>query len=221
MLERSALDLPLIVTSGGNGAGDSFVVLLSGDGGWSRFDRTLAKALTQAGLPVVGWNAQTYFGSPRTPASAATDLGRVIDAYGSRLQRRRVLLVGFSFGASALPFMVERLPEDLRERIAGVALIAPTARAQFHFSPLDWLSPPGPGLAVAPAIGRLDPARTLCAYGLRDVASICPHLPQGGVRMLPRPGGHHLSGGDDVELVRAIINVAGEMHAGATRPAGS
>ena len=209
ILERPKRSLPLIVMPDADGPGDAFVVLLSGDGGWSRFDRTLARSLTGAGLPVVGWNAQTYFGSPRTPASAADDLQRVIDTYGPRFRRSRVLLVGFSFGANALPFMIERLPAGLRERIAAVALIAPSERAQFHFSPLDWLSPPPQGLAVAPAIARLDPGHTLCAYGLRDRASICPRLPNGAAQTLPRPGGHHLSGGDDAELVRAIVAVAG------------
>jgi type IV secretory pathway VirJ component len=199
--------LPLVLRPADQ-PGRAFVVLLSGDGGWARFDRDLADALAGAGLPVVGWNARSYFGAPRTPAAAAVDLERVIETYAARSGRDRVVLVGFSFGADTLPFMIERLPGAVRRRASGVALIAPTELAQFHFVPVRWLVPARQGLPVAPAIGRLDPARTLCAYGLEDDDSVCAHLPGGSARILARPGGHHMSGGGDPALARAILQLA-------------
>lgn len=208
-LWRLAPDLPLSITAGAEGPGRAFVVFISGDGGWGPFDSELARGLARSGLPVVGWDARRYFRAARTPASAAADLARVIESYGARFRRDRVLLVGFSFGANAMPFMAERLPERLRQRIAGVTLISPTTEAQFQFSLLDWIFPRGGGLAVAPAVARLDPARTLCVYGLRDRGTLCPRLPQGVSQTLPRPGGHHLSGGNDATLIRAIVGIAG------------
>lgn len=207
-LRRLAPDLPLTITPGSGGPGDAFVVFLSGDGGWGGFDQQLARKLATAGLPVVGWDARSYFGGVRTPASSAADLQRVIETYGARFGRRRVMLVGYSFGANVLPFMTERLPDAVRERVAGLALISPTARAQFRFAAWDWVVPRRGGLDVAPAISRLDPDRTLCAYGRQDGRTICRNLPEGAARALPRPGGHHIRA--DAELVRAILDLGGE-----------
>ena len=47
-------------------------------------------------------------------------------------RKQRVLLVGYSFGADVLPFVVNRLPPDLRDRVASVSLLGIDSNAARH-----------------------------------------------------------------------------------------
>ncbi len=49
--------------------GDTFVVMLSGDGGWSTLTEKVATELNANGVPVVGWNMLKYFWSAKTPGA--------------------------------------------------------------------------------------------------------------------------------------------------------
>ena len=194
-LPEAVADLPLVEVRGGHmPPGDAFAVFISGDGGWSDLDQTVSALLADRGLPVVGWNALKYFWTSRSPEEAAQDLARVIKTYSSIWGKTRVVLIGYSFGADVVPFMANRLPEEERQRISGIALISVSTDAVFQFTVSAWLGGGAGGEPTAPEILRLDPARTLCIYGLKDETSVCPRLPPGRVRMLSLPGGHHLGG---------------------------
>ena len=67
----SVADLPLLELPAESEAGDTFAILLSGDGGWSALDKAVASALNTHGVAVVGWDSLRYFWSPRTPADTA------------------------------------------------------------------------------------------------------------------------------------------------------
>ena len=45
-----------------------FAVMLTGDGGWAPFDRSIAAVLSQHGVGVVGWDALRYLWTAKTPA---------------------------------------------------------------------------------------------------------------------------------------------------------
>src|SRR5262249_17490997 len=66
-------DLPLIEVPT-MGTGDTFAVLLSGDGGWAGLDKDVAAALAAQKIPVVGVDSLRYFWQPRTPDALAADL---------------------------------------------------------------------------------------------------------------------------------------------------
>ena len=50
-----------------------------------------------------------------------------------------MLLVGYSFGADVLPFVVNRLPADLRARVASVSLLGIDSNASFEVRVTDWV----------------------------------------------------------------------------------
>ena len=50
----------------------------------------------------------------RTPEESARALEGVIRAYKLRWHKDKVILIGYSRGADALPFMISRLPNDVR-----------------------------------------------------------------------------------------------------------
>ena len=106
-------DLPLQEVHA-SGSAAEFALLLTGDGGWAGLDQELAARLAASGVPTVGLNSLKYFWKARTPEEAARDVARILRHYLAAWNKQRVLLVGYSFGADVLPFVVNRLPADLR-----------------------------------------------------------------------------------------------------------
>ena len=74
-------------------------------------------------MATVGFDCLKYFWKARHPAEVASDLESAIRHYLGAWSKRRVLLVGYSFGAGWLPFLVNRLPQDLQDRVGLVALL--------------------------------------------------------------------------------------------------
>ena len=119
--------------------GNVLAVVLSGDGGWAEIDKSIAAGLATAGVPVVGWSSLDYYWSPRTPERAAADLARIVEHYTTAWQKGRVLIIGYSFGADVAPFLVNRLQDSTRNRIASVVLLSPSDTATFEFHLASWL----------------------------------------------------------------------------------
>jgi type IV secretory pathway VirJ component len=196
-------DLPLTELPVGGGTGDTLAIMVSGDGGWAGLDRSVAAALNARGLPVVGWDSLRYFWTARTPQGAALDLDRVVRHYARAWRKSRVLLVGYSQGADVLPFMVNRLPQASRQRVAGTVLIGVSNEAFFEFSVTHWLTTPRGGLPVPPEVngGRL--GRVACIYGAEEAESPCRSFAAQGLRRIELPGGHHFAG--DYERVASAV----------------
>lgn len=197
-------NLPLIELPA-RGGGDVLAVVLSGDGGWASIDRRIGETLRDSGVAVVGLNSLQYFWSRRTPDGAAADLSRILRHYLPAWRKARVALIGYSLGADVLPFLASRLPEDLRRRVALVALAGAGRRAEFEFRLSDWFGGSrDSGLPVAPEVARLDPIPVLCLYGKDERDALCPELPDGAAERVLLQGGHHF-GGDYSAIARAIL----------------
>jgi len=202
----SLADLPLIEMPSAV-PGDVFAVLLSGDGGWAGLDKDVGEALNAHGIPVVGVDSLRYFWGKRTPDVLAHDVDRIIGYYGTRWQRARVLLIGYSQGANVLPFAYNRLPAATREHIAVTAMMGLEARADFEFHVTNWVGDSG-GLPIAPEMQRLAGGHPLCVYGVEEDDSLCPSLDPRRIRLVKLPGGHHFDGNYE-HLARIILDTAG------------
>lgn len=176
------------------GAGSEFALLLTGDGGWAGLDQELAASLAASGVPTVGLNSLKYFWTRRTPAETARDVARVLRHYLADWHRQRVLLIGYSFGADVLPFVVNRLPPDLRARIASVSLLGIDSNASFEVHVSDWVGGDEDGPATRPEVAALAHVPVLCIYGEGESDSICPGLPESSIAREEIGKGHHFSG---------------------------
>lgn len=191
-------DLPLVEVPATAGTGMTLAVLLTGDGGWAVPDRGLSRELAASGIPVVGLNTLKYFWAAKTQEQAAADLGRVLKRYLAAWQKTKVVLIGYSLGADVLPFMMNRLPEDLQARVETVVLMGPSASAEFEFHLGDWLgrSPGKNAVPTVPEIQKIRPeAAILCVYGEGDKDQICSQLDPKRVRSVMIPGGHKVGSG--------------------------
>lgn len=197
--------LPLVEVSASGEATKLLAVFISGDGGWAGLDRTVSGQLAERGIPVVGLNSLKYFWTPRTPDETAKDLERILHDYLQRWSKEKVVLIGYSLGADVIPFAATRLPKDLKDRIALVVLIGPSARANFEFHLSDWLGGSSEeGLPTLPEAEKLKGTPLLCFFGTEEDDSICPKLNQEGCRSIVLEGGHHYGGNYD-PIVEAII----------------
>lgn len=200
-------DLPLVevpATAAATGSADTFAILVTGDGGWAGLDRGIARAFAARGIPVVGLDSLRYFWKERTPEGTARDLASIISSYQQRWHRNGVHLLGYSFGADVLPFVVNRLPGALLARLRSVTLIAPSDSATFGIHVSNWL--PGvttPGLPTRPELMRL-PVSPLCIRGEGEGDSPCAGVP--GAATAKIGSGHHL-GGDAEGIVGRILQV--------------
>jgi type IV secretory pathway VirJ component len=178
--------------------------MLSGDGGWASLDKNLGAALAARGIPVVGWNSLRYFWSARTPEEAARDLDRIVRHYFAAWGKKRAMLVGYSFGADVLPFLVSRLPAETRVCVTGVGLLGLSTQAAFEFHVTNWLGAGGDGrYPTLPEIRRLQGLRVVCVEGADERDSACRSMPP-WASVVTVPGGHHF-GGDHSQLPAMLL----------------
>jgi type IV secretory pathway VirJ component len=207
ILRQASAARPAALASAPQGVGDLPLVLLpvetptrrlalmiSGDGGWAGIDKEVAAQLAGRGIPVVGVSSLQYFWKRRTPAATAADMTRVLRHYLDSWHATQIVLVGYSFGADVLPFIINRLPPDLRERIVSVNLLALGTGADFEIHVAGWLGGSGDAaLPLAPELAGIVDLPQLCFYGAGDTASqaSCTSL-RGQRTQLRRIGeGHH------------------------------
>lgn len=196
-------DLPLVEVRGKN-EGPELAVLLTGDGGWSGLDKGVAGEFAAHGVATVGLNSLKYFWTARSPEETAKDVERVMRHYMAAWKKDGVVLVGYSFGADVMPFVLERLPADLREKIRSVSLLGLSSTATFEVKVSGWLGTSGDGLPIKPHIeGLKDPPKLLCLYGEGESDTLCPDLPARIAREQVGKG-HHFSG-DYATLASRIL----------------
>lgn len=167
-----------------------FVVFVTGDGGWRRIDVKVSDVLRDAGMPVVGILANSYFARERTPDETGADLEKVIREYQARWARKKVVLIGYSRGAEALPFMINRLSPEVQGDIELIALLGPAETTAFKVGRPDRYE-------LEPEVQKLWGDELLCVVGTLEKHSICRSIPAGDATVLTLRGGHHFGGAYD------------------------
>jgi type IV secretory pathway VirJ component len=203
-------DLPITTVLATGQEADALALLLTGDGGWAGLDRELAARLAERGVSTVGFNSLRYYWHLRTPEEAARDATRVLEHFLTDWQKSRFLLIGYSFGADVAPFIVNRLPAQLRQRLLTVSLLGIESDADFEIRVADWI--PGAvvsGRAVRPELAAIA-APVLCIYGEGESTTLCPAAQSGRVRGERIGSGHHF-GGDYAAIADQILAFAGIM----------
>jgi len=197
--------LPIIEVPA-TGTGDSFAIVLSGDGGWASIDKEVAGALAKTGIPVAGLDSLRYFWKQRSPEGLSGDLDRMIRFYSARWHRPNVMLIGYSQGADVLPFAINRMPAATRSQVSIAALLGLGTKAKFEFHLSAWLKDSDDGLEIAPEARRMT-VPTLCVYGEDEDDSLCPQIKTQTFKALRLPGGHHFDG-DYPKLAKLIMDAA-------------
>ncbi|HGL4259511.1 virulence factor family protein [Burkholderia dolosa] len=207
--ELDVSDLPLVELPAKGS--DRLAIVISGDGGWRDLDKTIAEALQRDGVSVVGIDSLRYFWSEKSPAQTSRDLARVMRTYMARWHANRVALVGYSFGADVMPFAYNRLPADLRDKVAVMSLLGFAPAADFQIRVTGWLGMPASdnALKVAPEIAKVPPQLVQCFYGAQEQDTMCPALANTGADVIKTRGDHHF-GRDYIALEKKILGAFGK-----------
>jgi type IV secretory pathway VirJ component len=199
-------DLPLTDIPPTAGDAHRIAIIITGDGGWAGLDRGVADALTAHGVRVIGFSTLKFFWHKQTPEAAAQAIARVIAHYGKADPQASFVLIGYSFGASLVPVVANRLPDDLLKRVDGGVLISPDDAAVFEIHVGDWFGSThhDEALPIGPEMAR-SKIPLVCVHGAEESDSFCLK-PQGPhVKVVQLPGGHHYEG-DYVALGKLIVD---------------
>ncbi|MBS0584208.1 MAG: hypothetical protein JSS42_14010 [Proteobacteria bacterium] len=199
-LPGDVADLPLIEAPAQGAFAERIAIILTGDGGWAGLDIAVADQLSKRGIAVVGLNTLKFFWQTRTPAEAADAVTRIIGHYGNEHPDADFIVIGYSFGASLAPVVVNRVTDDARAKIAAQVLISPDAEAVFEIHVGDWFGSTHHegAIPIAPEIANTK-VPVICVHGAEEGAdSFCATL-QGkpNVTDVSLPGGHHYDGNYD------------------------
>jgi len=187
--------LPLVEFPVTGDPGPWMAVHLTGDGGVGVTDKGIGKELSASGVPVVELNSLKYFMTARTPDGAAQDLTRILRHYLATWNRQKVVIVGYSMGADVLPFLVDRLPADLRDRVGLVVFLGLAGAADFHIHLGGFFGVSGKNaLPVRPELEKLRGMKMEGFYGEHDGDSICGSLPPDLLTCTEMKGGHRVGG---------------------------
>lgn len=125
-------DLPVTIVPAQKSGPDLMVLYITGDGGWNSFSKNLCNQFAADGVPVIALNSLKYFWSRKTPEEATNAAIALINEYAAVWKKKNILLCGYSFGADVVPFIYNRLPETLKERVTRILLLSPSAYTDFE-----------------------------------------------------------------------------------------
>lgn len=184
--------LPVIVLQAPPDDVKPMVLFITGDGGWKNFDPKLAGQFVDQQVPVVALNALHYFWDKKTPQQTAATAALLLEKYMKLWHKKTFILVGFSFGADVMPFIVNRLPGNLMNSCAGVALFSPGTSTDFeiHLSQMmnshrKWK------YDVVKEVENMKDVRLLCFFGAEEHNFPTGILSKSGYQVIYLQGGHH------------------------------
>lgn len=139
-IETDDFDLPVITYPATDATSRKLLIFFSGDGGWLDFEDQLATRFSHEGFQTIGFNSRSYFWTARTPEETAADVAMLISKYAATYKTNRIYLCGYSFGADVVPFIYNRLPAPLKNRVVALELLSPFATTDFMVHTSDLLN---------------------------------------------------------------------------------
>jgi type IV secretory pathway VirJ component len=84
-------------------------------------------------VSVVGLDSQKYFWNARTPEETARKIAEIAQYYLQYKEVKSFRIMGYSFGACVAPFIANKLPESLREKLSSLTLLSPDTKEILKF----------------------------------------------------------------------------------------
>ncbi len=182
------------------------IFYISGDGGLNNFSSDLCDGLNKKGYDVCALNAKSYFYNKKTPEQTSNDINNYLSQKLKGRSDQQIVLIGYSFGADVLPFVLNRLPKNMLDQTRVSFLMASSGTTDFE---IHWTDIFGGNakrsMDVVSEINKLGNAKIVIISasddGYLDVRKIT--LKKYTHEVLP--GGHHFDGDTD-EIVKVMLN---------------
>jgi len=182
------------------------VFYLSGDGGLNKFSNSLCDGINKKGYEVMEFNSKSYFWDKKTPEQTAIDINNYLVKKISGRKNQQIVMIGYSFGADVLPFILSRLPKDIHDKILASFLMASSGSTDFE---IHWADIFGGNakrdMDVVSEINKLVDDKIVIISSSDD-----RHLEANKITLRRYtheilPGGHHFDGDTD-EIIKVILN---------------
>src|SRR5665648_144497 len=132
--------LPCHLTYVQNESIKGLVFFISGDGGYTSFDQSICNEFATKGFPVIGLDALKYFWKEKDTLTVVADVQKLLSYYKTYWRKSEFIFVGYSFGADAMPVIVNRLEAEFKSHTKIVGLLSPSASADLEIHIGDMLS---------------------------------------------------------------------------------
>lgn len=180
------------------------ILYVSGDGGWNSFDKKMAFEFKMVDMPYVALNSFKYFWKSKTPDQFAIDMIPVLREYAKKWDKNEIIFIGYSFGADVMPFLISRLPIDLKKKVKLIALITPGKTSDFTIHLNDMLLIDGTYKYKVPEeIEKIHDKKIICFFGQNEDAIFPYNWRQDNVKTVIVKGGHSFY--DSEPVMKAIL----------------
>lgn len=178
---------------------------ISGDGGFNKFSNALCASLNNKGYDVIGLNSKSYFWNKKTPEQTASDISNFLINKTVGRQNQQIVLIGYSFGADVLPFILIRLPKVIRDKITVSFLMASSGSTDFeiHWSDLFGQSQKR-SMDVITEVNKLSNDRIVTISNAGDPDIDTKKIIIKNYKSETLPGGHHFDGNTE-EITKKIL----------------
>ncbi len=202
---NSLHDLPLnVVNASTSDTSKSLIMYLTGDGGWNTFSKNLAQQFADKGYPVVSLNSKKYFWDKKTPEQTAIDVTKIITTYQKVWNQKKVLLIGYSFGADVTPFLYNHLSKELIDQIENISLLSPSRNTDFEIHILDMFGGNSGDQSVADAINKINAKPVTLIFGEDENNFPVNKLTIKNYVSVKLTGGHHFDG-DEATVCNTLL----------------
>jgi len=209
---RGSFDMVVFSPKGPAGhTATPIVLLVSGEGGWRKFDGMIAGFFCDAGYWVGGLDVTGYFWNAQDDrellASDARAYAHALADAADRPADTPIVLAGFSFGADLVPWIAGA--GGWGSRVAGLVMIGPDSMGslEFRLSEILGMAAKDHVFKVADALTSASGIPVLFLHGSKDRDSAAPTLHAAASepkKLVIVPGaGHHFAGQE--ETLRAAL----------------
>ena len=194
-LADSTKDLPVIISATiSKDSSKPLIIYLCGDGGWNKFSMQFSKVLSSKGYPLICLNSLKYFWKKKTSEKAGADVSRLIKMYLQKWQKKDAILIGYSFGADAIPFVYTHLSGDTKELIRKIVLISPSAKTDLEIHISGMFGGKSSGKSVPEEINKITGIPVLITLSNDDNGFPKNKLTRPNIVFIKLKGDHHYDG---------------------------
>lgn len=181
------------------------IFYLTGDGGMNSFSTSLCESLNKQGFEVSALNSKSYFWDKKTPDQTAADISKYLTQKLNGRKNQQIVMIGYSFGADVLPFVLNRLPPSLNPKLIVSFIMASSGNTDFE---IHWADILGRGnkrsMDVVSEINKINGDKIVILNGSDEHELDLSRITLKKYTHEVIPGGHHFEGNIN-EIVKVIL----------------
>jgi type IV secretory pathway VirJ component len=181
------------------------IFYISGDGGFNRFSNELCTSINKQGFDVDALDSKSYFWSKKTPEQTTQDISDLLSKKIAGRPNQQIVLIGYSFGADVLPYVLNRLPKNISDKIKVSFLLASSGSTDFEIHITDWFgSDKRRDMDVLPEVNKITNYKIVILNSSDDEGLNAKKITTKNHVTEILPGGHHFDGDID-QIVKTIL----------------